>query len=238
MLPTMPIDQYLLDQWLASAGGRDYLEAEREAASVELGRMFGAQFLQVGAWGGAESFLPFPGTARRALCDRRAGRGVEFVARPENLPVAGQTVDGLLLPHTLELTRHPHEVLREAERVLAGGGRIMVLGFNPVSVLGMRRFLTRGGFPPGLGHLVTEGRLRDWLSLLGFDVTLSQRFFPALSGGGAARDGIRKLPFAHGAYLLVAIKRVHVVTPLRKLWRRPAKVPAGGLVEPSTRNRL
>ena len=59
-----------------------------------------------------------------------------------------------------------------------------------------------------------------------------------LTGGGAARDGLRKLPFAYGAYLLVAVKRVHVVTPLRKLWRNPAKVAAPGLVEPSTRNRL
>ena len=60
----------------------------------------------------------------------------------------------------------------------------------------------------------------------------------AAPGGGAARDGLRKLPFAYGAYLLVAVKRVHVVTPLRKLWRNPAKVAAPGLVEPSTRNRL
>jgi len=238
MLVAMPVYEHSVEDWLATAGGRDFQEAEREAASVELGRMFGAQFLQVGAWGEAEGFLAHPGTARRAVCDRHAGPGVGFVGRPENLPVAGQTVDGLLLPHTLELTRHPHEVLREAERVLAGGGRIMVLGFNPVSVLGIRRFVTRGGFPPGLVQVVTERRLRDWLSLLGFDVTVSRRYFPALSGGGVARNGILKLPFAYGAYLLVAVKRVHVVTPLRKLWRSPAKVTAPGLVEPSTRNRL
>ena len=69
-------------------------------------------------------------------------------------------------------------------------------------------------------------------------MTVSRRYFPALSGGGAARDGIRKLPFSYGAYLLVAIKRVRVVTPLRKLWRSPARVATPGLVEPSTRNRL
>lgn len=234
----MPLYDTSVQDWLASAGGQDFQQAEKDAASVELGRMFGAQFLQVGAWGEPEGFLAFPGTARRAICDRRPGEGVGFVARPENLPVAGQSVDGLLLPHTLELTRYPHEVLREAERVLAGGGRIILLGFNPLSVLGIRRFLTRGGFPPGLTQVVTERRLRDWLSLLGFDVTISRRYFPALTGGGAARDGIRKLPFAYGAYLLVAVKRVHVVTPLRKLWRNPAKVAAPGLVEPSTRNRL
>jgi SAM-dependent methyltransferase len=238
MLGAMPVYDTSVGDWLATASGQDFQQAEREAAAVELGRMFGAQFLQVGTWGEPEGFLTFPGAARRAICHRQPGPGVSFVGRPENMPVAGQTVDGLLLPHTLELTRHPHEVLREAERVLAGGGRIMVLGFNPISVLGVRRFLTRGGFPPGLTQFVTERRLRDWMSLLGFDVTVSRRYFPALSGGGPARDGIRKLPFAYGAYLLVAIKRVRVVTPLRKLWRNPAKVATPGLVEPSTRNRL
>jgi len=233
----MPVYQTSVRDWLDTPSGQDFEEAEREAAATELGRMFGAQFLQVGAWGAPDGFLSYPGTARRAVCDARPGPGVGFVARPENLPVSGQTVDGLLLPHTLELTRHPHEVLREAERVLAGGGRIMVLGFNPVSIVGLRRFLSRGAFPPGLNQLVTERRLKDWLSLLGFDVTVSRRYFAALSGGGAARDGIRKLPFSYGAYLVVAVKRVHVVTPLRKLWRSPAKVAGpGGLVEPSTRN--
>jgi len=233
----MPVDQISIRHWLSTPAGRDFENAEREAAATELGRMFGAQFLQVGVWGTAEGFLAYPCTARRAVCDVQPDSCAGFVARPENLPVSSQTVDGLLLPHTLELTRHPHEVLREAERVLAGGGRIMVLGFNPVSVLGLRRILTRGTFPPGLNQLVTERRLRDWLSLLGFDVTVNRRYFPALSGGGAARDGFRKLPFSHGAYLVVAVKRVHVVTPLRKLWRSPAKVAgARGLIEPSTRN--
>jgi SAM-dependent methyltransferase len=225
-------------QWLASPVGQSFQQAEREAVSTELGRMFGAQFLQVGAWGDPEGFLAYPATARRATCDGEAGPGVGFAARPERLPVSGQTVDGLLLPHTIELSRHPHEVLREAERVLVGGGRIIVLGFNPVSILGIRRLLTRGGFPPGLNQTVSQRRLKDWLSLLGFDVTVSRRYFSAVSGGDSIRDRLRQLPFSHGAYMLVAIKRVHIVTPLRKLWRNPAKVPAGRLVEPSTRNRL
>lgn len=233
----MPADQTSIGDWLSTPAGRDFENAEREAAATELGRMFGAQFLQVGAWGTPDGFLGYPGTARRAVCDVRQGRGAGFVARPENLPVSSQTVDGLLLPHTLELTRYPHEVLREAERILTGGGRIMVLGFNPVSVFGLRRILSRRAFPPGLNQLVRERRLRDWLSLLGFDVTVSRRYFPALSGGGAARDRFRNLPFSYAAYLVVAVKRVHVVTPLRKLWRSPAKVAgARGLIEPSTRN--
>lgn len=232
----MPVYQTSIQDWLTSPAGLGFRQAETEAAATELGRMFGAQFLQVGLWGDPDAFLPFPGTARRAVCDAGAG-GADFVARPERLPVAGQTVDGLLLPHTLELTRHPHEVLRESERVLVGGGRMIILGFNPVSMLGLRRVLTRGAFPPGLGPLVSERRLRDWLTLLGFDIIVSRRYFSSIGGSGTVREKLRQLPFSHGAYMVVAVKRVHVFTPLRKLWQRPAKVGAGRLVEPSTRNR-
>ena len=74
------------------------------------------------------------------------------------------------------------------------------------------------------------------LSLLNFDVTDVQRYFPAFDEGRAARitGGI---PGGLGAYLLVAVKRVHLVTSVRTLWSRPARVGAG-LVEPTTRNGL
>lgn len=233
----MPVYASSVSEWLDSPTGRVFLAAEREAVSPQLGRMFGSQFLQVGHWGAPPAFLQFPGTARRTLCDASHGSGVSFLARPERLPVSAQSVDALLLPHTIELSRDPHEVLREAERVLTGGGRLMILGFNPVSLLGIRRFVARGAYPPGLNHLVTQHRLRDWLALLGFDVTVSRQYFPALRGGSTFRDRLRRLPFFYGAYMVVAVKRVFVVTPLKRRWRTPAKV-AAGLVEPSTRNRF
>lgn len=224
-----------IQEWLATQPGRTFLHAEKEAVSAELARMFGGQFLQVGRWGSPETFLPLPGTAYRALCDAHAVDGVGFVARPERLPVSPHTVDALLLPHTVEQSQDPHEVLREAERVLVGGGRLMVLGFSPFSLLGLRRLLTRGGTPPGLNHLVTARRMRDWLSLLGFDVTIARHYFPAFAGGATVGKILRSLRFTYGAYMVVGVKRVYTVTPLKRRWRAPAKVTAG-LVEPSTRN--
>ena len=175
--------------------------------------------------GESDAFLPYPGTARRALCDTSA-IDAGFVARPERLPVSGQTVDGLLLPHTLELTRDPHEVLRESERVLVGGGRIMILGFNPLSVLGLRRFLSRGAYPPGLGPLVSERRLRDWLTLLGFDVIVSRRYFSSIGGSGTVREKLRQLPFSHGAYMVVAIKRCLLYTSPSPRDQRGSRMPS------------
>ncbi len=231
----MAYDNQGVHDWLATPAGQTFLDAERQAVSAELARMFGGQFLQVGRWGEPTAFLPVPGTAYRAMCHATLSPGIGFVARSERLPVSAHSVDALLLPHTVELSSDPHEVLREAERILVGGGRLMVLGFSPFSLLGLQRMITRGARPPGLNQLFTTRRMRDWLSLLGFDVTVARHYFPAFQGSGKMRKLMRSLRFTYGAYMVVAVKRVYTVTPLRRHWRAPAKV-AAGLVEPSTRN--
>ena len=75
---------------------------------------------------------------------------------------------------------NPHGVLRELDRVLRADGYIVILGFNPVSLWGLRHFLSRRRFPPGSRRLISEHRLRDWLSLLNFSVDHSSfHYFPA-----------------------------------------------------------
>jgi len=231
----MSSQESLVTAWLQTPTGTLFADAEREFVSTELGRLFGGQFLQLGLWGDPEAFLPVPGTARRALCHDHSGPGVSFLGRAEHLPVAGHSVDALLLPHTLEMTQYPHEVLRQAERALCAGGRIVILGFNPISPLGLRRLLSPSAYPPGLRQLVSERRLRDWMNLLAFDVTLSRHYFPYSHAGQNLRERLRRVQLSYGAYMLIAVKRMYAVTPTRLRWRTPAKVGAG-LIEPSTRN--
>lgn len=234
----MPIYPVELDDWLASPAGQRLRQAEQAVAAEPLRRVFGCQLLQVGAWGPADAFIGLAGTVRRAVCDEHETPGVGFVAEDWQLPVASHSVDAVLLPHTLERSSEPHQLLRECERVLTGGGRLIVLGFNPWSVLGLRRLLTRGAWPPAVEQLYSERRLRDWLSLLNFDVTGRERYYPTFAEAEArGRRRPRRLPGYYGGYLLVAVKRVHAVTPLRRLWRRPERAPIG-LAEPTTRSRL
>lgn len=234
-MPVYPPDTA---EWLDSPTGLRLRRAEQAAAADALRRVFGAQLLQVGLWGAPDEYLPHAGTARRALCARREAPGVSFVAEDWQLPVGGHCVDAVLLPHTLERSGDPHQLLREVERVLTGGGRLIVLGFNPWSFVGLRRLLGRGAWPPGIDQTYSERRLRDWLSLLNFDVTDRGRYFPVFAEDeGRLRHRARGVPGYYGAYVLVAVKRVHVVTPLRTLWRRTA-VLGGRVVEPSTRSRL
>jgi ubiquinone/menaquinone biosynthesis C-methylase UbiE len=59
------------------------------------------------------------------------------------LPFATQSLDLVVLPHVLEFAAEPHQVLREVERVLIPEGQVIICGFNPSSLWGMRQVAGR-----------------------------------------------------------------------------------------------
>jgi SAM-dependent methyltransferase len=230
--------------WLQTPLGVGLCAREEVLVAQSLEQVYGLQLMQVGAWGPPDIFLEHARTRRRMLVDPLPGPGVAMRCDPSQLGVAPGSVDALLLPHTLELHAEPHDVLREAARVLAGEGRIIVLGFNPHGLWGARRAVTRGRFPSGTRRFISEGRLRDWLALLGFEMESSQRYGYQLplnrSAGPDGRFealGARLWPHLSAGYLLVARKRVYTFTPARAAWTRKRAV-VGGLVEPMTRTSL
>ena len=236
----MQITLDALDHWLAGPLGQTLLAAERAAAATALEQVFGTQFLQIGQWGPVDGFLPLARTPRRALIAEPGARG-DCVCHASSLAVQSNSVDAVLLPHTLEFEPEPHEVLREVERVLAGEGHVLVLGFEPAGTWALRHYGSPAGFPPGVVRMLSRGRLRDWLRLLGFEVLETQRFLHVppierLQGSPLARGlecGGAWLGGRLGAaYLLKAKKRVYSLTPIRPQ-RRRGRALVGALAEPT-----
>jgi SAM-dependent methyltransferase len=167
------------------------------------------------------------------VCAGLASAGV--LAQPQALPFASQSLDLLVLPHVLEFADSPHQVLREAERVLRPEGRLLILGFNPVSLWGLRRWLgPRRGYP-WLGQFLRLARIKDWLALLGFEIVAGRMscYAPPIDRAGWLRRwrfmeaaGDRWWALGGGVYMLHAVKRVQgmrLITPrLEKGW---AKTP-------------
>lgn len=205
-----------LDSWLATAPGSALLKAETALLAEILDDVFGWELLQIGLWGPARGLIPGARTRRCTVIAERASEGVEVVARLPQLPIAADTIDAVLLPHTLEFVTDPKTMLREADRVLIGEGQLIIAGLTPFSVWGLRARLARGAFPPGLKNLLAERRVSDWLALLGYEIIATRRYL-------------------HGAYILRARKRVYTLTPIRL---RPRERPAvlGGLVKPTSRS--
>lgn len=166
------------------------------------------------------------------------------------LPFPAQSLDLVVLPHTLEWVDDPHACLREVERVLVPNGQVVITGFNAMSLWGARQFAGRfggGWYLPQQGEFIAPRRARDWLRLLGFEITQGRYgcYRPAVRSQvwlqrwrfmDAAGD--RWWPVFGAIYLLAAIKRVPAMrlvgkVPLRARERlaaalRPATPTLGG----------
>jgi SAM-dependent methyltransferase len=150
------------------------------------------------------------------------------------LPFPSASLDLVLLPHALELARDPHQTLREVERVLVPEGRVVIAGFNPASLWGLRQRLghMRGVrrlqpkeqgtnrtalYLPSSGEFIGYWRLRDWLRLLGFEVQVgrfgcwrapvsTEKWLDRFAW--MDRVGERWWPVLGAVYVIMAVKRV------------------------------
>jgi SAM-dependent methyltransferase len=226
-----------IDDWLHSSRGKALRAAEALLLREALEDCFGWEMLQIGLWGGERELIAGGRTRRQTVISSTDSRGADVIARLTQLPVASDSVDAVLLPHTLEFETDPYAVLREVDRVLTGEGKLLVLGFHPWSLWGLRAKATRGGWPPQLRRLLSERRLRDWLVLLGYEVTETRRYLydapwgePALASRSLHRSWYNPLPA--GAFLMKARKRVYALPPLRLRLRERTQL-IGGLVKPT-----
>lgn len=239
-----------LRHWFGQPLGRSLADCEQRLVEENLCNLFGYHLLQVGAPQGRDLSTASRIGHRMVLVDDCLAlpplAGSEgCLGRPEALPVAADSIDLLLLPHVLEFTDEPHQVLREAERVLIPEGHVAIVGFSAWSLWGLFRLLLGWrGRAPWCGRFLSPWRVKDWLSLLGFDTVLLRHmhYRPPLGHPGLRqrllfleRWGARWWPMLGGGYLLVARKRVATLTPIRPRWRpRRALIPAG-LAGPTAR---
>ena len=170
-----------------------------------------------------------------------AGQAVHLRTDYDTLPFDAASLDLVVLPHALEMSADPHATLREVERVLVPEGRVVITGFNPASLWGLRQrrahLYQRLGvgrlFLPEAGEFLAWRRLRDWLRLLDFEVE-THRFGcwrPALSSDQWLQRfewidplGERWWPFFGAAHCIVAVKRVRGAKAVGATWRRRATI--------------
>jgi SAM-dependent methyltransferase len=230
------------DAWLASPPGQYVLSQEQAWFDKTVVDVFGFNAVQIG--------LPQLHTLRENRMPMRAivaEPGIELdlltaetpswhviEGMPDELPFAAESVDLLILPHVLEFASDPHHILREADRVLVPEGRLILSGFNPASLWGLRQYLGHligKPFLPREGQFIHLLRIRDWLKLLNF--SLDRGHFACyklpLQGDAAIQRmnylepmGNRWWPIFGAVFMLSAIKR-H--PGMRLVGRVPQKRP-------------
>ncbi|WP_374488630.1 class I SAM-dependent methyltransferase [Zoogloea sp.] len=220
-----------LHAWLETPLGRHVMDWEAACLDRMVVDVFGYNAVQLGI--PECDFL----RANRMPLRLRAGAGrVQVETDYAALPFESQSLDLVVLAHVLEFAHHPHHVLREVERVLVPEGQLIITGFNPVSLFGLRRRLKgESGSYPWHGQYLSTRRIKDWLELLSFEPGHQSAgcFIPAQTEAEwlqrlrfVERAGERWCGFAGGVYVLQAVKRVQGMRLIMPKWDRLARARA------------
>ena len=214
-----------LQTWYGGKNGAYVKASLDEVIAPILDIAFGYHILQIGVAQGLDLFCQSR-ISHRIYISEQAGAGVNLLSRNDELPLECDSIDTVIAHHSLEFGPDPHGVLREIQRVLAPQGHLIVIGFNPFSLLGAGALMRRFAGQPlwQAQHPVSCHRASDWLKLLGCEVQSCNYLYglPPMGSGalnywssrGDAWSNKHNLATG-GLYILHAIKQVTAVNKPR-----------------------
>ncbi len=214
-------------EWCRTDLGKALIAAEQAALARFLPALRGDIAVQY-SYAGASSLLEscniehkiFLLASEDSKTDDISAKSIEglqqlYIDAGSTLPFLSSSVDLCLLPHMIEYSENPHQLLRESKDILVSGGYLVILGFNPYSLWGVRKLFSKE-VSPWNGHNTSVYKVRDWLSLLDFNVSggMMLCYSPPIRNqqirnkfSFMEKAGDRWWPLLGGVYLLIAKKR-------------------------------
>lgn len=151
----------------------------------------------------------------------------DVYAKPADLPIANSSVDVVFIPHILAFSGDPASILTEVDRILVPEGHMVIIGFNPISLWGLARYL-KPNRVPWTGKFISAYRVHKYLHTLGYSIQEYHSFLyrPPVENPHIFRNlismetiGQAVLPLPGGAYLIIAKKQVVGLTRIKPIWR-------------------
>lgn len=211
-----------LSQWYRTPAGESLLSMERELSIQSLHMHAGFRAMLLGVTDHLE-FLGDGPQLHKFSVTNLPGADCAAVSDFDALPIPSNLIDVVLMHHVLDYCPLPHESLKEAARVVAPAGHLVIFGYNPVSWMGLMKWPLRLISHNRLWHcrMLTRWRVVDWLKLLGFQVEVVRygAFAPPLQsrrllrGLNRAEGFCRKAGFPFGAYYMI-VARKQVLRPI------------------------
>ncbi|MGB4246509.1 MAG: methyltransferase domain-containing protein [Pseudohongiellaceae bacterium] len=224
-------------EWLQTPLGQALLASEKQILEPLLARVFGYHILQLGC--SNQSMLDESPVGHKILFVPSQAAGSDApIASNEALPLMSESVDAVLVHHALDFTPDSYRLLREAARVVMPGGKLLIVGFNPLSTWGFRKLFRWRNDLPWNARFISSLRVSDWLKLLDFKIDKVEHGAYMLpfnhqkmvnSGGRLESLGRRFAPPAGAVYVIVACKQVMPVTLVMPRWPR---IPRPVIVRP------
>ncbi len=232
--------------WYESLAGQQALAHLDEYIAGYLSAIFGYYCLNIGALSDREEFF------ENSRISAGFSMGVDetknnIIAVPEQLPIAADNIDLVIASHVLECSQNPHQVLREIDRVLVPDGHCILIGFNPHTLRGIKRFLASSKKNDKRYKMRSVSHVRDWFSLLGFE-TLKVNyvgFRPTIKNekifnkmAWMEKWGEKLWPLLGSLYIIHAQKKVVSMTPHKKVWKAPLLITGGKVALNRTAQRV
>jgi ubiquinone/menaquinone biosynthesis C-methylase UbiE len=220
------------NQWLTQHGlGERLLSAEQRLLTSMLKQQYGKHALLIGVSHQQSllnaTLLPYH-TLLSPLISRE--HHVSYVEGDlHELPILTGSVDLVILPHTLEFIDNPRQLLAEACRVIKPEGLIVISGFNPYSMWGLKKLFTQKNAMPWTGNFIHSRRVKNWLRLADFKMEKqrSALFLPPTTSSSVYKQfhflekiGGKWCPFFGGVYILMARAKVIPLTPIKLKWKQ------------------
>ena len=225
-----------LHVWFQTPLGQALLKEEKEAINDALQNQFGYFLLHLGV-AESQSLTETSRISHRFSLHTKNftdDKSPNAMADFHQLPLPNDSIDMVFLHHTLEFSQNPHQLLREASRVLIPRGHLIILVFNPWSMWGClgrtARFFSKKSL--WRHQYLGQSRLLDWLRLLEMEpVSVYRGYFrPPFAQPSLiehlhwmerwGRRLYKMLRFPRGGfYMLVARKDQIPLTLIRPRWQ-------------------
>jgi len=231
----------LLSEWYQSPLGLQVFNAEKRKVQQIIPQLLGFNALQLGLNENFQLIDMSSAGNKMMFCPEWREGNKNLIANIEELPLATESIDIVVIYHALDFTSDNHKLLREVTRVLRSGGNLIIVGFNPLSLWGLVRSMNRKRELPWSGRFISLRRLSDWLSLLDLRVGLVDHAVHFLPFGyekllrGAEKieriGSILKSPLG-ASYIVHCVKQTVPITPLiLKKWSFRSSAGAFPLTE-------
>ena len=240
------------DRWLADYPGQSILNAEKKILPSTLAQFYGSQALLIGS-PRQQVLLNSSVIPNQLLLSpvhshdhKTEFRSIE--SGLHELPIASGSIDLVIVPHMLEHIDNPRQALAEACRVIKPQGHIVIFGFNPISLWGLKKLWTTEKKLPWSSNFLAASVVKEWLSFSDFELVKHKTFLfrPPMQHEGL----YKKLEFMEwfgrkcgapfgGVYMIVAQAKVIPLTPIKLTWKQKltdVRMPVMGVPRPSIRN--
>jgi len=219
--------------WLLDAIGSRLIQEEQGELVDLMDTTIGNSFLQIGIWGHNKTFIKHLCADEFFLVEQAVIEGVDLVAKFDQLPIQDQMIDVVFLPHTLEQAKVNKPILNSTTKLLKNGGKLIAIGFNPLSLWGLRHYLSGKRFLFGMNQLISVKRYSTWLIDLGFGIEKIHYFHTILPTVKRYNFPLKIHifnPFLCACYMIIANKE-HIPMILEKQFKRNSYKQSGSLAD-------